>query len=351
MDGQFLLSLSRNRLSRMLVEECDHTKGITLAFGKRCLGVALDEGVVMLESGEQIKGQLVVGADGVHSKVRAAMMRGARMDFEQKYISAVYKELSMDVTVEDGVLEKEWLHIWPRHRFMLIALPNEGSGFTCTLFMDKDQIETLQTKQQIKHFFNTEFPDAVQVMPNLVDDFQNAPAPPLVTVRCAPYNYKDKAVVIGDAAHAIVPFYGQGCNAAFEDCRLLADKIREHGWENMARALKDYSRGRQIHANAIADLAIDQYEDMSSRSAKPWFVLKRRMEIMLNRLFPNSFLPLYTMISFSNVPYADAIKRAQAQDKLLGGIISTLGIATVCTFATLASRPHWGRIGDSLFKK
>lgn len=238
----------------------------------------------------------------------------------------------------------QWLHIWPRHRFMLIALPNEGGQFTSTLFMDKDDMERLQTSHQIEAFFSTHFPDALRVMPDLAEDFQKAPAPPLLTVRCEPYNYDGKAVLVGDAAHAIVPFYGQGCNAAFEDCRLLAEKIEEVGWGDLPRALSEYSQQRKAHADAIADLAIDHYEDMSSRSARPFFVLRRRLEIMLNRFFPQSFLPLYTMISFSNIPYAQAVQRALEQDRLISSFLMTLGVATISATALAAGRTNWSRL-------
>lgn len=344
--GQFLLSVSRERLNNLLLDACDAANGIQLSFAMRCVSVDLDTPSATLQpedGGEpvQVSADLVVGADGAFSRVRAAMARRDRFDFSQSYISAAYKELSMVNAKPHGTgqaFPPEWLHIWPRHRFMLIALPNGPSSFTCTLFMDKEQIDALDTPELVEAFFNDNFPDAVAVMPTLAQDFRRNPTPSLLTIRCEPYNYQGKAVIIGDAAHAIVPFYGQGCNAAFEDCRLLAETMDRHGWEELQAALSEYSRTRKANADAIADLAIDHYEDMSSRSAKSFFVLRRRLEILANRFFPRSFLPLYSMISFSNSPYAEAVERAMEQDKVIERCVTIVGATTLCTAAILAAR-------------
>lgn len=344
--GQYLLSVSRARLNNLLLDACDAADGISLTFGTRCVSVDLDIPSVTLQDEDQTKtfsasAKLIVGADGAFSRVRAAMARRDRFNFSQTYVSAAYKELSMN-NIDPGTgtqsFPSEWLHIWPRHRFMLIALPNAVNSFTCTLFMDKDQIDSLDTSDQIESFFNENFPDAVKFMPNLVEDFKKNPTPSLLTVRCDPYNFQGKAVVIGDAAHAIVPFYGQGCNAAFEDCRVLVEAIKKHGWDQLEVAMSEYSRNRKPNADAIADLAIDHYEDMSSRSAKPFSVLRRRMEIIANRFFPESFLPLYSMVSFSNIPYAEAVERANEQDRFIEGCMTVIGTATIGTALILSAR-------------
>lgn len=354
--GQYLLSASRARLNALLLDACDAAPGVELHFNSRCVNVDLDAPNVTLRrpNGEefQVEAGLVVGADGAFSAVRAAMSRRPRFNFSQNYVSAAYKELTLTnvrVDMNKGAKEQafphEWLHIWPRHRFMLIALPNDAENFTATLFMDKDMIDSLQTPEQIEQFFIDNFPDAIQVMPTLVEDYIKNPTPSLVTVRCDPYNYKGKAVLIGDAGHAVVPFYGQGCNAAFESCRLLADCIKTHGFSNLEAALDAYTKGRVPNAHAIADLALDHYEDMSSRSAKPFEVFKRRFEIFANRLFPRSFLPLYSMVSFSNIPYAEAVERAERQDKRIERILTTVGVATVATGVAVAARMAYQRNG------
>lgn len=346
LQGQFLLSVSRERLNRILVEACAMTEGIELVFGMRCVDVDLDIPQVRFETvdgmeAKEVKARLVVGADGAFSRVRSAMMRRGRFQYSQSFVETMYKELRMQGG--QSAFPMEWLHIWPRHRFMLIALPNEGGEFTCTLFMDKDEINQMNTPNKIRAFFQQNFPDAVKFMPTLVKDFDFSPTSSLLTVRCEPYNHDDKVVLIGDAAHAIVPFYGQGCNAAFEDCRLLAQTIRKHGWDDMPLALTEYSQQRKKDADAIADLALDHYSDMSSRSAKPFFVFRRRLEIMLNRFFPKSFLPLYTMISFTNIPYAEAVQKALQQDRGMSKVLRFLGIASLSVVTLLASREVWTR--------
>lgn len=359
--GQHLLSASRSRLNELLLDACEAAPGVQLTFGARCLSVDLDavKATMARSDGTQfvIEADLIVGADGARSAVRASMARRPWFNYSQSYVSAAYKELTLTnvrVDVQKGVKEQafphEWLHIWPRHRFMLIALPNDKENFTATLFMDKEMINSLQTPQQIEAFFNENFPDAIAVMPTLVDDYITNPTPSLVTVRCAPHNYKGNAVLIGDAAHAVVPFYGQGCNAAFESCRLLAESIRKHGFNRLETALESYSTARMANADAIADLALDHYEDMSSRSAKPFEVFRRRFEIFANRLFPRSFLPLYSMISFSNIPYAEAVERAEKQDRRIERFFGFLGVAAVTTGAAVAAHAVYQRNGCNLPK-
>lgn len=357
--GQYLLSVSRALLNRMLLDACDNADHITLHFQEKCVDVDLRtpsittqrwpaDGDESCGNAKVISANLVVGADGTFSRVRAAMAREDRFNFSQSYIPAAYKELTMtnrisnDPHSESQRFPNEWLHIWPRHRYMLIALPNSDGSFTCTLFMDKDHIDRLSEPELIRKFFADNFPDAIHTMPSLVEDFMNNPTPSLVTVRCDPYAFRGNAVIIGDAAHAIVPFYGQGCNAAFEDCRLLSDAIASHGLDNLQQALSNYSQSRKPDADAIADLALDHYEDMSSRTAKPFFVLKRKFEVAVNRVFPHSFMPLYTMISFSNIPYAAAIERAFRQDRKIEELITAAALAAL-TGGVLIALQRFGK--------
>lgn len=264
---------------------------------------------------------LIIGADGTYSKVRAAMERSVpRFDTSREHIAAAYKELSIpsDVAAATG-MPREFLHVWPRHEFMLIALPNLDGSFTSTLFMDAGRLEALQAAGRARtlQFFETEFPDAVKLIPNVAEQFLEAPTPPLLTVRCRPYNWKGRAVLIGDAAHAIVPFFGQGCNAAFEDCVRLHATIHQHSLDDLETALNTYSATRKEHADAIADLAVAHYHDMASKSTSLLFAARRRLEILLHTIVPQSFMPLYSMVTFSNIPYATAVKRAEQQDRAL----------------------------------
>lgn len=334
---QHLLSVSRRTLCKILLDECEKRESIQIHFDHICTDVNLQDRRVCFVQTEPIDGEktevyvtsdLIVGADGSFSRVRAAMARMDRFEYSQSYIPAAYKELTMlnSVVSEQPVFPPEYLHIWPRHRFMLIALPNDTKSFTCTLFMDKSEMDKLSTPPAIKQFFETNFPDAVDLLPSLVTDFVKNPAPSLITIRCEPFNYTGNAVLIGDAAHAIVPFYGQGCNAAFEDCRLLAEAIEAHNWNDMPGVLSEYARARKPNVDTIADLAIEHYEDMSSKSARPLAVLRRRLEIVANRLFPRTFLPLYSMVSFSNIPYRQAVLRAKWQDRKIEQFVMVTGM-------------------------
>lgn len=349
--GQFLLSIGRAALTECLVTACAQNSNINLLFSVKCIDVDLHTPAVTFQSIEnsntfRIEPHLIVGADGTFSRVRAAMLREDRFSYSQDYVPIAYKEITMKAEPVQHLTQLssfpvEYLHIWPRHRYMLIALPNDTKSFTCTLFMDRDKIEALKSPDSIELFFRENFPDAVPFMPTLVEDFCTNPTSSLLTVRCSPYCYENKAVVIGDAAHAIVPFYGQGCNAAFEDSRLLADALKHCSRESLGDALQNYSYTRKRNAEAIADLALDHYHDMSSRSVNRFFVFKRKLEILANWAFRDKFLPLYSMISFSNIPYADAVERAAWQDRKIEQGLQIIAVSAVATAAICAGTKIW----------
>lgn len=340
--GQFLLSVSRVTLTEKLVDACTRHPSVSLYFRHKCTAVDLKASTATFEKedGSLVTehATLIVGADGAFSRVRSAMARRPRFDYSQTYISAAYKELNLVALANDVSFPQNALHIWPRGSFMLIALPNPSSNdlevpCTATLFLPHETFEKLDSEESVRSFFEEYFPDALPRMPTLTQDFFANPTPSLLTIRCTPHA-TENAVLIGDAAHAIVPFYGQGCNAALEDCPLLAKSIRDHGWANISSALQSYAQSRKSDADAIADLALEHYHDMASRSASPYFRLKRRVEIVLNKFFPRTFLPLYTMISFSNIPYAQAITRAESQERVIGAIIAT---GTLCLAASVTA--------------
>lgn len=396
--GQYLLSVSRKRLTAALVQACDEHKNVSLFFLHKCVDVDVKSPSVTFIDDDGIQhvvdATLVVGADGAFSRVRAAMMREEAFDYSQSYIPCVYKELSLSPPVDkphgnSNGFTPNALHIWPRLNFMLIALPNrtalsqsqednsntrtingkndrnsnhvdkheiadddgnnedDTSLFTATLFMPREKFDLLKTPRLVGEFFEEHFVDAVPCMPNITEEFFNNPTSSLVTVRCAPYNYGGKAILIGDAAHAIVPFYGQGCNAALEDAYLIADSILTHGWGQLDLALDSYSRERKNDADAIAHLALEHYHDMSKRSVSLYFIIKRRVEIGLNRLLPHIFIPLYSLVSFSNVPYSQAISRSRRQDIMIGILICGSIVIAVCICminiqTTLSSR-FWSK--------
>ncbi|MBM3268219.1 MAG: FAD-dependent monooxygenase [Candidatus Sericytochromatia bacterium] len=316
-----IYSISRNGLNMVLLDAAAALPGVQIHFGRRAVGVDLEERTLVFpDGGEKPDPGVVIGADGAHSVVRAALARLDRFDYHQNYLDWGYKELSLPPGPGGAWrLDKHALHIWPRHDFMLIALPNLDGSFTCTLFLPFEgpgSFADLATDDAVQSFFGREFPDVVPLMPDLADDFRHNPASSLVYVRCFPWHYRDKAVLVGDACHAVVPFYGQGMNAAFEDCSVLAGILARRGAADEA-AFREYEQARKENTDALADLALENFVEMRSKVARPGWVARKNLEKALARLFPGKFLPLYSMVTFSQIPYAQALRRARAQDRLL----------------------------------
>ncbi len=325
-------SVSRAGLNIALLNVASKYSNAELRFNQRCTGADLDAASVEITngtSGEQhmVPGDIVIGSDGAFSAVRGRMLHLDRFDFRRDYLTHGYKELVIPAAPGGGFrLEKNALHIWPRGGFMMIALPNFDGSYTCTLFWPFEgevSFDTVRTNEDVTRVFEQHFPDAMPHMPTLLEDFQNNPTSSLATVRCSPWYYKDKVVLMGDAAHAVVPFYGQGMNASFEDCTVLNECIREHApdWE---RTFAAYHQLRKENVDALADLAVSNFVEMRDHAASSRFLWKKRTERTLARLFPGWFVPLYTMISFSRVPYAEAVRRARRQNRVLRLVFGAL---------------------------
>ena len=242
--------------------------------------------------------------------------------FSQEYLTHGYKELSI-LPKENGDYKasKNALHIWPRGNFMLIALPNLDGSFTVTLFLSYDEGEynfnNLQTEDNVMEFFKKEFPDAVALMPNLIDDFFQNPTAPLGTVKCSPWHYKGNTLLMGDAAHAIVPFYGQGMNASFEDV-VEFDTILDQNLGDWETILKAYEKTRKKDTDAIADLAIDNFHEMKGHVNQTIFQEKRKLEMALEKEFPDDYSSKYSLVTFNeNIGYRAAMLRGRAQDKAI----------------------------------
>jgi kynurenine 3-monooxygenase len=228
-------------------------------------------------------------------------------------------------------MEKNALHIWPRKSFMMIALPNPDGSFTCTLFWEFEgprSFATTKTDHDVRRFFDEEFPDAVPLMPTLLDDFRNNPTGSLVTIRCAPWFYRDKVCLVGDAAHAVVPFYGQGMNAAFEDCVVL-DACLENFPQDRERGFSEYFHRRKENVDALADLAIGNFIEMRDKTASKTFRAKKKLDHALEAALPGIYLPLYTMVTFTRIPYATAAKRARVQDACMYASLFVLAAVSV----------------------
>lgn len=330
-EGEYINSVSRAGLNIALINEADKYDNVKFHFSQRCVYFDCSNGEAKFSNGERVKSDTVIATDGAGSAVRNAMLHGGveRFDFSQGWLEHGYKELHIPAAADGGFrLEKNALHIWPRHQFMMIALPNFDGSFTCTLFLAHKNppadaggsaFAGLVDEQAVRDFFNREFPDAVSLMPTLTEDFFANPTGNLGTVKCFPWNAGGKALLLGDSAHAVVPFYGQGMNCAFEDVRVL-DSLLSDGsdgkfdWQSI---YEKYGELRKINTDAIADMAEENFYEMRDATADPIFQLKRELETKLEQTYPDYFSK-YSMVTFrEDLPYSVAKKKGNAQDRLL----------------------------------
>jgi len=326
-DGQAIYSVSRGQLNIKLLQLADQYPNIHMFFNCKCVATNLEtcETTYVNEHGETIvdKADVVLGTDGAFSALRDAMQRTSRFNFSQTYENYGYKELEIvPNAIGDFQLDKNCLHIWPRQSFMMIALPNPGGNFTCTLFMPFDGnpgIDQLKTAEEITAFFQLHFPDAMTMMPGLVDDYMNNPTGVLATMRCYPWVRGNNALM-GDSAHAVVPFYGQGMNCSFEDCVVLDECIEELGGE-WGSVLDAYQKLRKPNADAIANLALQNFVEMRDLVGSDAFLHKKKVEHMLSEKHPDLFVSQYERVTFSTRDYAEALAFGELNDRVLESII------------------------------
>ncbi|MBR06311.1 MAG: kynurenine 3-monooxygenase [Rickettsiales bacterium] len=316
-EGQFINSVSRNGLNKLLINHAEK-QGVNFHFEHKCVDVNLDNTSVTFANGNTIDSEVLIGSDGAYSMLRQKMEQSDRFNFQQYYIEHGYKELKMEPRNGSFAMEPNYLHIWPRGNFMLIALPNPDYTFTCTLFFPFEgtlSFASVKEELEIKSFFETYFSDVIDLIPDYVDQFQKNATSSLVTIRTSPWNYKN-SLLIGDAGHAIVPFYGQGMNAGFEDCRLLMEWGEElnYNWEKL---LPYFSSKRKPDADAIADLALSNFVEMRDHVADDRFLNIKRVEARLQKEYPDVWLPLYSMVTFSDIPYSQALKTGQIQKQVM----------------------------------
>jgi kynurenine 3-monooxygenase len=338
-------SIGRASLNASVIEAAQRYPNVRVHFSHKCTDVDLTEAVCRLETETgklTVRGDAVIGVDGAFSAVRASMQRNVdNFQYNESYLAHGYKELTIP-PAPDGSwrIEKNALHIWPRKSFMMIALPNPDGSFTCTLFWEFEgqrSFATTKTDDDVRRFFDEEFPDAVPLMPTLLEDFKNNPTGSLVTIRCAPWYYRDRVCLLGDAAHAVVPFYGQGMNAAFEDCIVL-DECLDKFANDRERAFAEYFERRKENADALADLAIGNFIEMRDKTASRAFRAKKKLDHLLEAALPGVYLPLYTMVTFTRVPYAQAARRARLQDQILYTALVTLVLLGILVLAVLLGR-------------
>lgn len=330
-EDQAIYSVSRRNLNLSLIQKAASFPNVEFHFETRCNDIDLRQKTLLLEKNGQekrVSTEVLLGTDGAFSAVRMALQKTERFDYSQTYLSHGYKELSILPTNEGSHrLEKNALHIWPRQQFMLIALPNIDGSFTCTLFLAFEgevSFANLQTESQIMAFFKKYFADVVPLIPNLVEEFSQNPTSSLLTVRCSKWVYEQTAV-LGDAAHAIVPFYGQGMNAGFEDCRVLNELLEKHhaDWDKI---LQVFQNEHITNANAIADLALRNFIEMRDSVIDEHFLLRKTIEAHIHSLFPDRWIPLYTMVTFSHLPYAEALRIGRKQDEIMAKVLRREGI-------------------------
>jgi kynurenine 3-monooxygenase len=324
--GEYINSISRAGLNVALINEAEKHAGVRFYFNERCVDFDAKTGEAILANSntgdrKSVRGDTLIATDGAGSAVRQAMFQGVpRFNFSQAFLEHGYKELHIPPAPNgDFLMEKNALHIWARRSFMMIALPNFDASFTCTLFLahtGENSFAQLKDEKSLLEFFQTNFADAIPLMPTLTEDFFANPVGNLGTIKCFPWNAGGKSLLLGDSAHAVVPFYGQGMNASFEDCRVLDSLIGQHG-TNWEIVFDEYGALRKENTDAIADMAEENFYEMRDAVANPVFVRKRELETKLEQTFPDYFSK-YSMVTFrEDLPYAVAKQKGNAQDKLL----------------------------------
>ena len=339
-EHEFINSISRGGLNALLLNEAEKHPNVKIHFNKKCKSVDFENTTALFEDYNTNKdfvedADCIIATDGAGSALRKSYYLGKKFlfSFSQEYLTHGYKELTILPDKNGGYKTyKNALHIWPRGDFMVIALPNLDGSFTVTLFLSYDEGEynfnNLTTPERVTEFFKKEFPDALELMPNLVDDFFENPTAPLGTVKCSPWHYKGNTLLMGDSAHAIVPFYGQGMNASFEDVVEFDAVLEKHqgDWE---KVFTEFSKTRKRDTDAIADLAIDNFHEMKDHVANPLFQKKRKIEMALENHFPNTYFSKYSMVTFNeDIGYREAMVRGRAQDKAILNMLADRDITT-----------------------
>lgn len=361
--GDANYSVSRSALNLTLLHAAAAHPGVSMRFDHACVDVDLDAPAGVFRDGvgreHRIEADLIVGADGAYSAVRQRMQKMDRFEYSQSYLRHGYKELTippardlgLDESTHDGfAMHPHSLHIWPRGGAMMIALPNADRTFTCTLFWPfegEHGLTSLKTAEEIRVFFESWYPDAVPLMPRLVEDYVANPNGSLVTVRCWPWTHGGRVALIGDAAHAIVPFYGQGMNAAFEDCRILAELLAGASGD-IASALREYEVRRKPDTEAIADMALANFVEMRDTVGSPEFLHRKRIEQTLHVLRPDKVTPQYNLVCFSIVPYAEAKRRGAELEAVVGRVAEHLTIETARGLSEEAFRDAVTRLYDAM---
>jgi kynurenine 3-monooxygenase len=320
---EVIYSVSRAELNMALISAAE-AQGAKFHFQQRCTGIDLKTGTVRLrdehtEEETSLESDVTIGCDGSASALRAEMLKQNRFNFSQQYLDYGYKELTIPASPEGThLLDRNALHIWPRGNYMLIALPNTDGSFACILFLPfegADSFATLTTASDVLGFFQSRFPDARALMPHLAENYFANPTGAMVTIKCSPWHAEGKVLMLGDAAHAIVPFFGQGINCGFEDCTSLMELLDRDG-ADWSRVFQEFG-SRRINTDAIADMAAENFVEMRDRVGDPKFLFRKKVELALAAKYPRWFVPKYAMVTFHRVPYSVALARGTIQERML----------------------------------
>ena len=340
-------SISRGALNNALLDAAAALPGVRVVFDHRLVGLDPTNGSLTFETPQgqvAAKASVVLGADGAGSAVRGQLLADGLLTEDVDLLDYGYKELTLPPLGGDFALDPDALHIWPRGTSMMIALPNPDRSFTCTLFWPNEGVGSfaaLDNPAAIEHYFARHYPDVVPLAPNLVDDYENNPVGVLGTVHCAPWQVNGTVGLLGDAAHAIVPFYGQGANCAFEDVVEL-DRCLDECADEWSEALPLYQQRRQENAEAIAAMALTNFVEMRDKVASPVFQLSRRVEHALERALPGRYVSQYELVSFSTTPYAEVRRRVRRQHRVLGAIAGGVALLLAGAVGTALSRGRRG---------
>jgi kynurenine 3-monooxygenase len=323
-ESEVIHSISRAELNIALMNAAEE-QGATIHFNRRCTGYDLKSSAIRLRAEETRKEtsrqtSVLIGCDGSASAIRTEMLKLNRFDFAQQHLGHGYKELTIPAGVHgEHLLETHALHIWPRGNLMLIALPNIDGTFACILFLPFEGVESFASLvggEEVLRFFHTRFADAEKLMPQLAKSYFANPTGSMVTIKCSPWQVEGKALLLGDAAHAIVPFFGQGINCGFEDCTALVELLDEHG-PDWARVFREFESQRKANTDAIADMAVENFIEMRDRVADSRFLFRKKVELALEQRYPKLFIPKYAMVTFHRIPYSVALARGTIQDRIL----------------------------------
>ncbi len=345
-EGEYINSISRGDLNGILLTEAEKHENVNIHFNQKCISIDIENTIAEFENyatKEKIKvsGDVLFGTDGAGSVLRKSyyLERKFLFSYSQDYLTHGYKELEIPAdTNGNHQISKDHLHIWPRGEYMLIALPNMDGSFTVTLFLGHEEgtynFKDLASEEKITAFFQEQFPDALALIPNIAEEFANNPTGALGTVKCSPWHYKSNTLIMGDAAHAVVPFYGQGMNASFEDVVVL-DTVLDQNLNDWESVFKAYTKARKLNTDAIGELAVENYYEMRDHVSNPLFKQKRKIEMDLEKNFPTEYFSKYSMVTFNeHIGYDEAMRIGRAQDKALLNMIADKDISTSLDMTT-----------------